>query len=79
MGGGLQTLRRGGAFALLALALAGLASAAAPARGRPIVVPGCDGVYYERDGSPRVLIVSDFPLETNQFDIPAFLLNQPSN
>jgi branched-chain amino acid transport system substrate-binding protein len=67
VGGGLQTLRRGGALVLLALGLAGLASAAAPARGRPIVVPGCDGVYYERDGSPRVLIVSDFPLETSTY------------
>jgi branched-chain amino acid transport system substrate-binding protein len=60
-------LRRGGVLVLLALVLASLASAAAPGGGRPIVVPGCDGVYYERDGRPRVVIVSDLPLETSTY------------
>src|SRR5437762_10508597 len=60
-------MRRGGVLVLLALVLAGLASATAPGRGRPIVVAGCDGVYYEPDGSPRVLIVSDLPLETSTY------------
>jgi branched-chain amino acid transport system substrate-binding protein len=60
-------LRLGGLSVVLALVLSGLASAAAPGGGRPVVVAGCDGVYYERDGSPQVLIVSDLPLETTTY------------
>ena len=30
---------------------------------QPIVVKGCDRLYYERPGTPQVLIVSDLPLE----------------
>jgi branched-chain amino acid transport system substrate-binding protein len=56
-----------GACVVLALLLAGLASAAGPSGGRPNVVAGCDGLYYERDGKPRVLIVSDLPLETSAY------------
>ena len=49
---------------LLALTLAGVASAAGRvAFERPIVVRGCDGLYYERPGIPQVMIVSDLPLE----------------
>jgi branched-chain amino acid transport system substrate-binding protein len=49
---------------LLALTLAGMASAAGrEAFERPIVVKGCDHLYYERPGTPRLLIVSDLPLE----------------
>jgi hypothetical protein len=49
---------------LLALTLAGMASAAGRvAFKQPIVVKGCDRLYYERPGTPEVLIVSDLPLE----------------
>jgi branched-chain amino acid transport system substrate-binding protein len=49
---------------VLALSLAGLASAGGPPVGeRPIVVKGCEGLYYERSGRPDVIIVSDLPLE----------------
>jgi branched-chain amino acid transport system substrate-binding protein len=49
---------------LIALALAGLASAAGPTPGgRPIVLRGCDPLYYERVGMPQRLIVSDLPME----------------
>jgi branched-chain amino acid transport system substrate-binding protein len=51
---------------MLFLALAGLASAAGARQGvRPIVVAGCDGLYYERTGPPELLIVSDLPLESS--------------
>jgi len=51
---------------LLALALAGFASAAGnKPGGRPVVLPGCDGLYYERTGFPQRLIVSDLPLEVS--------------
>ena len=51
------------AVLLVALALAGLASAAGPTpAGRPVVIPGCDALYYERVGMPTRLIVSDLPL-----------------
>ena len=47
-----------------ALALAGLASAAGPTPGgRPVVLRGCDPLYYERVGMPQRLIVSDLPME----------------
>jgi branched-chain amino acid transport system substrate-binding protein len=47
-----------------ALVLAGLASAAGPTPGgRPIVLRGCDPLYYERVGMPQRLIVSDLPME----------------
>jgi branched-chain amino acid transport system substrate-binding protein len=52
------------AVALLALMLAGLAAAAGPTPGgRPVVISGCEGLYYERDGLPQRIIVSDLPLE----------------
>ena len=52
------------AVLLVALGLAGLASAAGPTPGgRPVVIRGCDGLYYERTGLPARLIVSDLPLE----------------
>jgi branched-chain amino acid transport system substrate-binding protein len=52
--------------ALLALGLAGLAGAAGrKPGGRPVVLPGCDGLYYERTGFPQRLIVSDLPLEAS--------------
>lgn len=51
-------------IALLALVLAGLASAAGPSpAGRPFVVRGCDGLYYERSGLPQLIVASDLPLE----------------
>jgi branched-chain amino acid transport system substrate-binding protein len=44
--------------------LAGLASAAGPTPGgRPVVLRGCDPLYYERVGMPQRLIVSDLPME----------------
>ena len=47
-----------------ALVLAGLASAAGPTPGgRPVVLRGCDPLYYERVGMPQRLIVSDLPME----------------
>jgi branched-chain amino acid transport system substrate-binding protein len=52
------------AIVLLVLALTGLASAAGSSQGeRPVVVAGCQGLYYERPGRPQLLIVSDLPLE----------------
>jgi branched-chain amino acid transport system substrate-binding protein len=51
------------AVLLVALGLAGLASAAGPAPGdRPVVIPGCDPLYYEHTGFPSRLIVSNLPL-----------------
>jgi branched-chain amino acid transport system substrate-binding protein len=63
MGGGISAVTR--AVVLLgALALAGLASAAGPTPGgRPVVLRGCDPLYYERVGMPQRLIVSDLPME----------------
>jgi branched-chain amino acid transport system substrate-binding protein len=50
--------------AFVALSLAGLASAAGPTTARnEVVIRGCDDLYYERDGSPQRLIVSNLPLE----------------
>src|SRR4051812_1015021 len=50
--------------AVVALVLAGLASAAGPTPGgRPVVLRGCDPLYYERVGMPQRLIVSDLPME----------------
>jgi branched-chain amino acid transport system substrate-binding protein len=52
------------AIALLALTLAGLATAAVGTTDeRPVVVRGCDGLYYERPGRPDLIVVSDLPLE----------------
>jgi len=51
-------------IALVALALAGLASAAV-ADERPVVVKGCEGLYYERSGTPQLIVVSDLPLEAS--------------
>ena len=52
------------AVVVAALALAGLAGAAGPTPGgRPIVLGGCDPLYYERVGMPQRLIVSDLPME----------------
>jgi branched-chain amino acid transport system substrate-binding protein len=48
-------------IAVVALLLAGLASAASGER--PVVVRGCDGLYYEKPGRPELVIVSDLPLE----------------
>ena len=63
MGGGVPAMTRIG-IVLLALTLAGMASAAGRVEfKRPIVVKGCDYLYYERPGTPQVLIVSDLPLE----------------
>ncbi len=56
------------AFALAALVLAGVAAAAGPPAGeRPIVVRGCEGLYFERDGRPDTIIVSDLPLEHSAY------------
>jgi branched-chain amino acid transport system substrate-binding protein len=56
-------VRRAG-VAFVALVLAGLANAAGPSPGaKPIVVSGCEGVYYEKLGLPQLVIVSDLPLE----------------
>lgn len=61
-------------FLLGALVLAGCGSHAAQttdagtgalAGARPIAIAGCEGVYYERPGRPRFLIVSDFPLDSS--------------
>jgi branched-chain amino acid transport system substrate-binding protein len=47
-----------------ALVLAGLAVAAGPTpAGRPVVLRGCDPLYYERTGMPQRLIVSNLPME----------------
>jgi branched-chain amino acid transport system substrate-binding protein len=63
VGGRLQVVKPA-AIVVLLLALAGLASAAASRRGeRPVVVGGCERVYYERLGRPQLLILSDLPLE----------------
>jgi branched-chain amino acid transport system substrate-binding protein len=44
--------------------LAGLASAAgSTSNARPVVVRGCDGLYYEKPGRPQLILVSDLPLE----------------
>src|SRR5215468_2406902 len=49
---------------VLALVLAGLASASGPTPGgRQIVIRGCDDLYYERVGMPERLIVSNLPME----------------
>ncbi len=46
------------------LVLAGLAGAAVNTTGEPpVVVKGCEGLYYEPPGSPQVIVVSDLPLE----------------
>ncbi len=56
-------MTRAAAF-VAALVLAGLASAAGPTPGgRPVVLRGCDPLYYERVGMPQRLIVSDLPME----------------
>jgi branched-chain amino acid transport system substrate-binding protein len=63
VGGGVPAVTRA-AVVVAALALAGLASAAGPTPGgRPIVLRGCDPLYYERVGMPQRLIVSDLPME----------------
>src|SRR5919204_2448036 len=63
MGRGLPTMSRL-AVTVLALALAGLAGAAdGRVVERPVVVHGCDGLYYEPPGRPQLLVVSDLPLE----------------
>jgi branched-chain amino acid transport system substrate-binding protein len=50
--------------AVLVLMLAGLASGASSSSGaRPVVVRGCDGLYYEKPGRPQLVVVSDLPLE----------------
>ena len=51
---------------LLALVFAGLASAAgSKPGGRPVVIRGCDGLYYEKVGLPKLIVVSDLPLEAS--------------
>jgi branched-chain amino acid transport system substrate-binding protein len=47
-----------------ALTLAGVAGAAVSDR-RPVPLAGCDRLYYEREGSPDLLIVSDLPMEAS--------------
>ena len=47
-----------------ALTLAGVAGAAVSDR-RPVPLAGCDRLYYERAGSPDLLIVSDLPMEVS--------------
>src|SRR5262249_3440049 len=32
---------------------------------RPVPLAGCDRLYYERDGTPDLLIVSDLPMEAS--------------
>src|SRR5207237_321912 len=65
VGGGLPAVTRSG-IVLLALALAGLASAADRVAGaQPVVVKGCDRLYYERPGAPQLIMISDLPLETS--------------
>jgi branched-chain amino acid transport system substrate-binding protein len=32
---------------------------------RPVVVSGCEGLYFEHPGKPQLLLVSDFPLEAS--------------
>ncbi|MHB8641719.1 MAG: ABC transporter substrate-binding protein [Gaiellaceae bacterium] len=32
---------------------------------RPVVVAGCEGLYFEHPGEPQLLLVSDFPLEAS--------------
>jgi branched-chain amino acid transport system substrate-binding protein len=52
------------ALAALALPLGGVASGAGgSSRGQPVVVRGCDRLYYERDGRPQLIVVSELPLE----------------
>jgi branched-chain amino acid transport system substrate-binding protein len=54
------------AVVLVALVLAGLASAARRVvDARPVVVKGCDGLYYEPPGRPQLIFVSDLPLEAS--------------
>ena len=49
---------------VVALTLAGLASAAGPTPGgRLFVIRGCDPLYYEHVGMPSRLIVSNLPME----------------
>jgi len=63
VGGGLPAVKRLG-IVVVALVLAGLASAAERVMGgQPVVVRGCERLYYERPGSPQLLVVSDLPLE----------------
>ena len=50
-------------LAFVALVLAGLASAAGPPPGGVVVIRGCEDLYYEHDGSPQRLIVSNLPME----------------
>jgi branched-chain amino acid transport system substrate-binding protein len=62
VGGGLPALRHA-AIVVLLLAFGGLASAAGSHQAkRPVVVAGCDSLYYERAGRPQLVIVSDLPL-----------------
>ena len=57
-------MTRAAAVVVAALALAGLASAAGPTPGgRPVVLRGCEPLYYERVGMPQRLVVSDLPME----------------
>jgi branched-chain amino acid transport system substrate-binding protein len=57
-------MTRAAVAVVVALVLAGLASAAGPTPGgRPVVLRGCDPLYYERVGMPQRLIVSDLPME----------------
>ena len=63
VGGGVPPVTRI-AVLVAALVLAGLASAAGPTPGgRPVILRGCDPLYYERVGMPQRLIVSDLPME----------------
>ena len=64
VGGGVPAVTRGAVIVVAALALAGLASAAGPPPGgRPVVVAGCEGLYYDGPGRPDVVVVSSLPLE----------------
>ena len=57
-------MTRAGIVVVVALVLAGLASASGPTPGgRQIVIRGCDDLYYERVGFPQRLIVSNLPME----------------
>src|SRR5215211_1357299 len=62
MGRGLPAVIRA-AVAVMTLTLAAMASAAGG--GQPVLVSGCEGLYYEPAGRPDVLIVSDLPLEAS--------------
>jgi branched-chain amino acid transport system substrate-binding protein len=55
------------AVLLAALALAGVASGAGPSGERPVVVHGCEGLYYEGGGKPDAIVVSDLPLEHSAY------------